>query len=332
MTSSPESAPAAAGSLAETATTTEHPVRNPGPLVLVDAAGLWFRAFHAVPEKIVAPDGHPVNAVRGFCDMLAAIIDRLSPAEIVLCLDVQWRPAWRVALVPGYKAQRARDDGSEDAPPALGRQVGEILEIVRAAGIATAGADDMEADDVLGTLAARASGEGREVIVVTGDRDLFQVVGPGVRVYYIGAGMSRAELWDEAGVAERHGLPPHRVGAAYAEFAVLRGDAADGLPGVAGIGEKTAARLLRTFSDLEAILGAARDADPAMAAGVRAKLLTGADYARTALEVVGLRTDAAVAVSGDPALPTTTDDDLLAELAVRLGAGRQIDRLVALLR
>src|SRR5579875_3283156 len=138
-------------------------------LMLVDAANLYFRAFYAVPDSITAPDGRPVNAIRGFLDMSAALIERRRPTRWVACLDLDWRPAFRVELVPSYKAHRVAKDGSEEIPSALEGQIPPLLAILAAQGMATAGAEGFEADDVLATLAARDSDA---VEIVTGDRDL----------------------------------------------------------------------------------------------------------------------------------------------------------------
>ena len=232
------------------------------PLLLVDTASAYFRAFHGIPTTVTAPDGRPVNAVRGLLDALAHLIATRGPAELVCCWDDDWRPAWRVALVPSYKAHRVGLDGAggDDAPPELGAQVPVIREVLAALGLPVVGAADHEADDVLATLARRGRERGVPVEVVTGDRDLFQLVrdpdasGPGVMVLYTGRGMARIEGVDAAAVRDRYGVAPAR----YAELATLRGDTSDGLPGVTGIGEKTAAALLGRFGSLAGIVDAGR--------------------------------------------------------------------------
>ena len=144
-----------------------------GPLMLLDTASLYFRAYYGVPETLTAPDGTPVNAIRGLLDMIARLVRARHPGQLVACMDADWRPAFRVAAIPSYKAHRVGPDGGEEVPPALAAQVPVIEEVLAAAGVAMAGAPGYEADDVIGTLAARAAGP---VEIVTGDRDLFQLV------------------------------------------------------------------------------------------------------------------------------------------------------------
>lgn len=255
-----------------------------GPLMVLDSAGLWFRAFHSVPEKITGPDGAPANAVRGFCDMVAVLVEEYAPSGLVAALDRQWRPGWRVELLPSYKAHRVGDDGEEDAPASLAPQVDSIRAVLSAAGITQAWAEDAEADDVLAELAARD----REVLVVTGDRDLFQLASPSTTVVYVGAGMKKRLAYTPGVVAERFDLPEAADSGTYADYAVLVGDASDGLPGVAGIGAKTAATLLREYGDLDGIVAAATDPGSGLTARQRSSVLAGADYLVAARGVVRL--------------------------------------------
>lgn len=255
-----------------------------GPLMVLDSAGLWFRAFHSVPEKITGPDGSPANAVRGFCDMVAVLVEEYSPSGLVAALDRQWRPDWRVELLPSYKAHRVGEDGEEDAPASLAPQVESIRAVLSAAGITQAWAEDAEADDVLAALAARD----REVLVVTGDRDLFQLASRTTTVVYVGAGMKKRLAYTPDVVAERFDLPVNDDARVYADYAVLVGDASDGLPGVAGVGAKTAATLLREYGDLDGILAAAGDPGSALTARQRTAITAGADYLAAAQGVVRL--------------------------------------------
>lgn len=255
-----------------------------GPLMVLDSAGLWFRAFHSVPEKITGPDGSPANAVRGFCDMVAVLVEEYSPSGLVAALDRQWRPDWRVELLPSYKAHRVGEDGEEDAPASLAPQVESIRAVLAAAGITQAWAEDAEADDVLAALAARD----REVLVVTGDRDLFQLASRTTTVVYVGAGMKKRLAYTPDVVAERFDLPANDDARVYADYAVLVGDASDGLPGVAGVGAKTAATLLREYGDLDGILAAAGDPGSALTARQRTAITAGADYLAAAQGVVRL--------------------------------------------
>lgn len=255
-----------------------------GPLMVVDSAGLWFRAFHSVPEKITGPDGAPANAVRGFCDMVAVLVEEHSPTGLIAALDHEWRPDWRVELLPSYKAHRVGDDGQEDAPASLGPQVESIREVLAASGITQAWASDAEADDVLAALSA----SDREVLVVTGDRDLFQLASRTTTVVYVGAGMRKRLAYTPEVVAERFDLPAADDARVYADYAILVGDASDGLPGVAGVGAKTAATLLREYGDLDGIIAAAGDPGSTLTARQRIALTNGAEYLAAARGVVRL--------------------------------------------
>jgi len=306
------------------------------PILLLDGASMWFRSYFGVPSSITAPDGRPVNAVRGFIDNIAALVTQHRPGRLVVCLDLDWRPQWRVDLIPSYKAHRVLEenpDGEpdiEEVPDDLTPQVAMIMELLDAFGIATAGAAGFEADDVLGTLATREQTD--PAIVVSGDRDLLQLAsddGPGIRVFYIGRGLAKAVLYGPAEVAETYGVPLDRAGAAYAELALMRGDASDGLPGVAGIGEKTASTLLQTYGSLAAIEAAAQDPTSKMAAAQRKKLLAAADYITAALPVVLVATDAPVSLSTESdVLPLAArDPQRVADLAAKYGVINSIARL-----
>jgi len=310
------------------------------PLLLLDGASMWFRSYFGLPSSITAPDGRPVNALRGFLDAVATLITRERPHRLVVCRDDAWRPQWRVDLIPTYKAHRVavsadtenpgRDPVAEEVPDELTPQVEMIFEILDAFGIATAGAPEAEADDVLGTLADR---ERRDpVVVVSGDRDLLQVVRDEpvpVRVLYLGRGLANATTYGPAEVAETYAVPVGRAGPAYAELALLRGDPSDGLPGVAGIGEKTAATLLAQHGSLEQILIASRDPGSTLSKAHRAKLVAAADYIGKAEPVVRVATDVAVTMSTQSdALPlVAARPDKVAELAQRYGVSSSIGRL-----
>jgi 5'-3' exonuclease len=308
----------------------------PAPLLLLDGASMWFRSFYGVPSSITSPDGRPVNALRGFLDAVATLVTRERPGRLVVCLDLDWRPQFRVDLVPSYKAHRvagANPDGEvdvEEVPDDLTPQVDWILDVLDAFGIATAGAPGYEADDVLGTLAARERID--SVVVVSGDRDLLQVVADepvAVKVLYLGRGLSNATMFGPAEVAERYGVPAHRAGPAYAELALLRGDPSDGLPGVAGIGEKSAMTLLAQYGSLERILNAADDPKSKLSKTFRTKLLSARVYVDAALPVVRVATDAPVTLSRETdLLPlSAADPKRVAELAEQHGIGSSICRL-----
>lgn len=291
-------------------------------LMLVDAPGLWYRAFHALPSSIRSPQGEPVNAVRGFCDGLATLLRAHRPTRLVCALDFDWRPNWRVQLLPGYKAHRVGADGAEDAPEKLGPQVDIIMDVLTAFGISTAGAPEYEADDVLATLAARAN---TPTVVVTGDRDLFQLVDDAAKisVVYLGKGIAKAETFDSAAVRARFNVEPDQ----YVDFAVLRGDPSDGIPGVKGIGDKTAADLLGRHGRLEALIAAVDDPDSGLTTRVRTTLRDHGDYLAAAPTVVRTVTDAPVALDFDAAPSAPLDPSALQSLAQRHGLANPIDRL-----
>jgi len=299
-----------------------------GSLMLLDSASLYFRAFYGIPpESMTAPDGTPVNAIRGLLDMIARLIRAYRPGRLVACMDADWRPAFRVAAIPSYKAHRANPDGSEQVPDALNAQIPVIEEVLAAAGVVMAGARGYEADDIIGTLAARSDGP---VDVVTGDRDLFQLVDDArpVQVIYTARGMSRLEVVDEAAVTRRYQIP----GRAYAAFAALRGDPSDGLPGVPGVGEKTAAALVRVFGSVEAMLSALDQGHGGFPMGSRAKLVANRGYLEAAIPVVQVATDAPLpAVDGRlPVAPA--DARRLAELDKRWDLGSSLGRMCAALK
>jgi 5'-3' exonuclease len=294
--------------------------------MLLDTASLYFRAYYGVPETLTAPDGTPVNAVRGLLDMIARLVRARHPGQLVACLDADWRPAFRVAAIPSYKAHRAQPDGSEGVPPALAAQVPVIEDVLGAIGVAMAGAPGYEADDVIGTLTARASGP---VEIVTGDRDLFQLVDDerSVRVLYTVRGLTNLDVVDEAAVTARYHIP----GRAYADFAALRGDPSDGLPGVPGVGEKTAAALVRTFGTVEAILAAIDAGHGGFPTGSRPKVAAARDYLGVAPGVTRVADDAPVpAVNGTLPL-TPAAPGRLAELDERWDLGSSLRRALSVL-
>ena len=288
--------------------------------MLVDAANLYFRAFYAIPDSVVAPDGRPVNAIRGFLDMSAMLIDRRRPTRWVACLDLDWRPAFRVALVPSYKAHRVAPQGGELVPDLLGPQIPPLLEILTAFGLATAGADGFEADDVMATLAHRDT---EPVEIVSGDRDMLALATDRVTVLYAGKGISKLEEMGPAQVRTKYGVPPEH----YADFAVLRGDPSDGLPGVPGVGEKTAAALVDRFGSVEDIVAAAVAGATGFPAGAAAKIRSAADYLAVAPAAVRGRLDVPLDVIDDRLYAQPRHPDRLAELAERHGVQSSVARL-----
>ena len=293
----------------------------PGCLTLLDSPSLWYRAFHAVPASVVSPDGLPTGAVRGFLDLVSRIVRETRPNRLVATLDLDWRPAFRVAAVPSYKLHRTIGGGAEAEPASLAPQVAVILELLAALGVPAVGAAGHEADDVIGTLATRAVGA---VDVVSGDRDMFQLVcddGP-VRVLYA---VEKMRPYGEAEVAAKYGIP----GRSYAEYAVLRGDPSDGLPGVKGVGDKTAAALVSRFGGVEGLL-AALDAgqQDGFPAGARAKLEAARDYLAAAPAVTRVVRDLPLPELDDALPRAPRDPAALLALSDRWGLEAPLERFL----
>ena len=293
----------------------------PGQLTLLDSPSLWYRAFYAVPDTVTAPDGTPVNAVRGFLDLLSRVVRETRPARLVATLDLDWRPAFRVAAVPTYKLHRTQAGGAETEPPALAPQVAVLLEVLAALGVPAVGAEGHEADDVLGTLATREPGA---VDVVSGDRDMLQLVrddGP-VRVLYAAEKM---RPYGPSEVRAKYGIP----GTAYAEYAVLRGDPSDGLPGVKGVGDKTAAALVERFGTVEGVL-AALDAgvQDGFPAGARSRLEAARDYLAVAPAVTRVVRDLPIPDLPDALPRTPADPERLLALSDRWGLTGPLERFL----
>jgi len=231
--------------------------------LLIDGSSVMFRAFFGIPvTAFKAPDGQPVNAVRGFLDMLGRLVTDRKPRAIVVATDKDWRPAFRVNVLPSYKTHRLVQG---NMPPELEPQEPIIHAVLAAIGVEVIGADGFEAEDVIASLLPKISGT---VEIVTGDRDLFALVrDPDVRVLYTQQGIGRLLVVDEAEVERRYGIP----GRSYGDFAVLRGDPSDGLPGVTGVGEKTAAQLVRRYKDLDGIVASGKLGEAANAYIQRAR-------------------------------------------------------------
>ncbi|WP_396645565.1 5'-3' exonuclease H3TH domain-containing protein [Microbacterium sp.] len=300
-------------------------------LMLLDTASLYFRAFYGVPDKVRADDGTSVNAVRGLLDIIAKLVTSYEPTRLVACWDDDWRPMWRVALIPTYKAHRVVElvDGApdvEEVPAALTAQIPLVREALGALGLAVVGAAEHEADDVIGTLAERAD---VPVDIVTGDRDLFQLVDDarGIRVIYTARGMSNLEIIDDAAVQARYGIRADQ----YADFAALRGDPSDGLPGVAGIGEKSAAALLAACGDLDGIRSAAADGSAGTPAQ-RSKIIAAGGYLDVAPSVVRVVRDLDLAAIDDRILVDEDRADASTALAERWNLGSSMSRALAALR
>ncbi|PRY54842.1 5'-3' exonuclease [Knoellia remsis] len=323
-------------------------------LLLLDSASLYFRAFYGVPDRRSSPDEPPTNAVRGFLDMIATLVSAQHATHLVACWDNDWRPQWRVDLIPSYKAHRvagaaddvapaspgdapdqahpaSSDTAAEEVPDDLEPQVPIIADALRALGIARLGADGFEADDVIGTLVERYRGR-MPIDVVTSDRDLLQLISDadGVRVLYTGkGGVREPDLGTQSYLEERYAVSS---GDAYLDMSVLRGDTSDGLPGVKGIGDKTAAQLIVTYGSLDGLRRAVADGDPAIKGARRTNLEAAADYLDVAPRVVRVARDAPVG-DVDAALPTAVADArLLSALASDYGLTNPINRVLSALQ
>lgn len=310
--------------------------------MLLDTPTLYYRAYFALPESMTAPDGRPVNAVRGTLDFISHLVTNYRPDRLIACFDADWRPAFRVELLPSYKAHRVLEEAEpapagsgvgqsgsasvEEVPDTLTPQVAMLLEVLAAFGIADGWAKGFEADDAIAAYTARhRADEGGPVDVVTGDRDMFQLISDeaAVRVFNIARGVAKLEVLGDAELRAKYGVS----GSQYADFAVLRGDPSDGLPGVAGVGEKTAAALVNEYGSLAGLLAAFDDPDSALKPAVRKKLNEASDYLAVAPDVVRVRADASV-TKVDSALPTTpAHPESLDELAERYGLGGPVKRL-----
>ncbi|HRC40227.1 5'-3' exonuclease [Nostocoides sp.] len=298
-------------------------------LMLLDSASLYFRAFFGVPDDRADDSITPTNAVRGFLDFIATLVRDHQPTRLIACWDNDWRPQFRVDAIPSYKSHRVADAGTveEEVPDALSVQVPIIEEALAALGIARLGADGFEADDVIGTLVARHKGA-LPIDVVTGDRDLFQLVddAASVRVLYTArGGVRNPDLVDQAFLAEKYGVA---TGDQYADMAALRGDTSDGLPGVAGVGEKTAAKLITAYGSLVALRAAIDGGDPAIKGAQRRNLEAGAAYLDVAPLVVRVALDAPVA-DVDGALPAHIADlSAMSRLASTYGLTSPMNRVI----
>ncbi len=295
-------------------------------LLLLDSASLWYRAFFGMPDTLLSPSGEPVNAIKGFLDMSARLINQYQPSRLVACLEGDWRPSWRVELFPGYKANRVDESGEEEEPDTLGPQIPILLDILEAFGIPMVGVDDYEADDIMATFSVKERGP---TFVATGDRDLFQLVDDKrrVKIVYLAKGISNHDLVDRAWIKNRYEIPGDR----YALFAMLRGDASDGLPGVRGIGEKGAAHIANHFESIEDALAAAHAADEKLTPALRKKLIEGSDYVAIAPKLVHCALDVPIPSMSITVPSKPLDMSQIWQYKEQYGLGSSIDRMIAAL-
>jgi len=295
-------------------------------LLLIDSASLWYRAYYGMPDTMLAPDGTPVNAIRGFLDMTARLVTQYKPTRIVACLEGDWRPTWRTDIFPGYKANRVDEAGEEDEPDTLAPQIPLLLDLLDLFGLPMVGVDNYEADDLIATYSKSENGP---IHIVTGDRDLFQLVDDArkVKVIYLAKGFSQQEVVDLAWIKQKYGIPGER----YALFAMIRGDASDGLPGVKGIGEKGAAIIANSFATIEESLAAALNDDERLTPLLRKRLIEGSDYIKIAPTLVHCALDVPVPTM-EIALPKAPLDlNEIYAFKDQYGLGASVDRLIAAL-
>ena len=295
-------------------------------LMLLDSASLWYRAYFGMPDTLVSPSGEPVNAIRGYLDMTARLLSIYKPNRLVACIEGDWRPSWRVDLFPEYKANRLDEEGAEEEPDTLGPQIPILLDLLEAFGIPLVGVDDYEADDVMASFAVRENGP---IKIVTGDRDLFQLVDDKrkVSVVYLAKGISNHDHVDLKWISDKYEIPGDR----YALFAMIRGDASDGLPGIRGIGEKGAAIIAKNFETLPEVMAAAKKDDERLTPNLRKKLLESADYAKIAPKLVFCALDVPLPKM-DLSLPKRPDNlDDIYQYQKDYGLGASVDRLIAAL-
>lgn len=263
------------------------------PLLLVDTASVYYRAFYSLPESITAKDGSPVNAVRGTIERFLRLYADHQPRRIIAAWDTEWRPAWRVKLIPSYKAHRLEEtDGKESEsvmPDSLSNQISLIEEVLMSMGIPVIGHEDYEADDIIGTLVEQSDGP---ISIVTGDRDLFQLINDNRNIDVIYSVQSKTIRVDESYVKQNFGISPEQ----YVDYAVLRGDPSDGLPGVRGIGPKTASSLINQFKNINELMSAAMDNDPSIKPRICQSIKDSKSYIAKAMQVVPVVRDVPIAM------------------------------------
>ena len=292
-------------------------------LMLLDSASLWYRAYFGMPDTLVSPSGLQVNAIRGYLDMTSKLINLYKPNRIVACLEGDWRPSWRVELFPDYKMNRLDESGEEEEPDTLSPQIPILLDLLEALGFPMLGVDDYEADDLMATFAVNQPGPVR---IVTGDRDLFQLVDDkrDVKVVYLAKGIANHDLVDLKWIEQKYEIPGDR----YGLFAMIRGDASDGLPGIKGIGEKGAASIAKQFTNLHEVMKAASNDDERLTANIREKLLENAEYARIAPKLVGCATDVSIPEMKIDLPNKPLDTQKIQDIKEEFGLGTSVDRIM----
>ena len=287
---------------------------TPRQLILIDGHSLAYRAFYALPDTLRTTTGEPTNAVFGFTSMLIKLLTERQPDAIVVAFD-KGRDEQRIAMFPGYKAQR-------DAPPETFRpQVDLIRRVVAAFGFPLIEIQGVEADDLIATVATRAAIDDWRTAIVTGDRDALQLVSDAITVLYTVKGISELNQLDPAAVQHRYGVTPRQ----YLDYAALRGDASDNLPGVPGVGEKTAAKLLQQFGSIDDIY---QNLDAVSGAKVVANLRDHESQVRVNQEVMRLKTDVDVPLNLAELTSVKLDGETIGPLFDALQFRSLYDRLV----
>lgn len=292
-------------------------------LMLLDSASLWYRAYFGMPDTLVSPSGLQVNAIRGYLDMTSKLINLYKPNRVVACLEGDWRPSWRVELFPDYKMNRLDESGEEEEPDTLSPQIPILLDLLEALGFPMLGVDDYEADDLMATFAVNQPGPVR---IVTGDRDLFQLVDDkrDVKVVYLAKGIANHDLVDLKWIEQKYEIPGDR----YGLFAMIRGDASDGLPGIKGIGEKGAASIAKQFTNLDEVMKAATIDDERLTTNIRKKLLESAEYAKIAPKLVGCATDVSIPKMKIDLPKKPLDTKKIQGIKEQFGLGTSVDRIM----
>lgn len=251
--------------------------------IAVDLSSLAYRSFYGLPDSIKSTEGKPVNAIKGYLDALNRFIKMYKPKEIIHAMDEDWRPQWRVNLLPQYKAHRVEESDEELVPDDLEYQLAILPQILQDMGMKVVGAPKAEADDLLAVICH----ERNNVVVITGDRDLLQLINDKKSNAVHMLGKDGGTLFTEKEVLNKYGVKSNQ----YVDFSVLRGDASDGLPGVKGIGEKTAAKLIYEFDNVENLISEATKGNASISKRISASILDSTDYIKNAIKVVTLKND-----------------------------------------
>jgi 5'-3' exonuclease len=294
--------------------------------MVLDSASLYFRAFYGVPVTSRGPHGEPTNALKGMLDFIARLVTDHEPSDLIAAWDDDWRPDFRVTAIPTYKAHRVEESAGEDVeeiPDELSPQVPLIETALELMGITRMGVPGYEADDVIGSVVTQTQ---VPCMVVTGDRDLFQLVDDErpVRVLYTASkGVGNAEIIDNAALVDRYGV----TGEQYGDYALLRGDSSDGLPGVRGIGEKTAAALISRFGTLDALIAAAQAGDPGIKPAAARNILASTDYITAARKVVPVVCSLDIDLTATQLPRRPRDAEALAAFATRWGVENSVRRV-----